>query len=197
MTQLIATLLSVLFTCLAAVLPGRVWLPQLEESDTTFETGAYTFLFDPGAGTFSLAKHGVTVFRDAVCEYARDGKTISSADYSDFNITAVENGTDRTVAVEMRGDGLWDLKQTFTFFAGKDWFTTRVTLAAPDGVATNEIAPLVVTEKRLQNMKFKWTNVLEVPFDNDGWAQFNVKKPGERTLTLRLARSSRRTTAAG
>ena len=184
--QFLSALLAFLFTVLSAILPGRVYLPKLEETDMLYKTGVYTFCYDDAAGTFSAAKNGVTLFKDAFCEYSRDGAVITSKDYSDYTVSArkTEDGTEFDVL--MRGNGLWDLTQTFRFYADRDWFTTGITLQSPDGAATNCIAPLVVTDKKLQNFKYKWTNVLEVPFDNDGWVQFEVKKLDETAVSYEV-----------
>ena len=167
-------LMAAVLAFLAALLPGRIYLPPLEEGNV-IGTGAYGFAFDAENGAFSVAKDGVTLFADAFCEYGREGKIVTSRDYTDFDVSQTETETGREITVRMRGDGLWDLTQTFGFSADRDWFTVRVTLASPAGAATNYIAPLVITEKKLQNYRFKWTNVLEVPFDNDGWSEFHVR----------------------
>ena len=185
-TQLISALLSVLYTLLAAVSPGRVWLPPLEESAATAAVGSYSFSFNTENGTFSAAKNSVMLFTDAFCEYAREGRTVTSKDYASFEVTKEETAEGTAVTAAMQGDGLWDLTQTFTFAPDRDWFSVRVTLSGPEGAATNYIAPLVVTDKKLQNFKYKWTNVLEVPFDNDGWAQFNVKGLAEPTASYEV-----------
>ena len=185
LTRWINALLSVLFTIFAAMLPGRVYLPPLEEGQTV-ASGRYAIAFDTDQGTFSAAKDGVTLFADAFCEYARDGKTITSKAYASFDIATQEDADGTEITVHMRGEGLWDLTQTFRLFADRDWFATRVTLESADGAETNYIAPLVITEKKLQNFKYKWTNVLEVPFDNDGFVQFNVKDLDDETVSYEV-----------
>ena len=184
--KLLESVTALLLSFLAAVLPGRVYLRPLEQTGDGIRTGAYTFYYHTDAGAFSLSENGVTVFTDAVCTYDRNGKTVSSADYTDFSVRLSPTEEGNEIAVEMRGDGLWDLTQYFTFYANRDWFTTRVSLSSPQGAATNRIAPLVITDKKLQNYKYKWTNVLEVPFDNDGWTEFKVKGLGEPTVSYEV-----------
>ncbi len=185
-TRFFSMVLSMLLTIFAAVLPGRVYLAPLQPEDADAQCGGYSFYFDAGRGTFSAAKDGVTLFTDAFCEYTREGRTVTSKDYTGFEVNAQKTDGDAAVTVRMRGEGLWDLTQTFRFSAGLDWFTTRVTLESPEGAATNYIAPLVITEKKLQNFRYKWTNVLEVPYDNDGFVRFNVKSPGETTVSYEV-----------
>ncbi len=168
------TFMAAVLAFLVGLSSGRVYLPPLEEDDR-IGTGAYDFVYDTDTGTFSVAKDGVTLFADAFCEYARDGKTVSSRDYTSFDLSQTATDGGREIAVRMRGEGLWDLTETFTFAADRDWFTARVTLSSPEGAATNYIAPLVITDKKLQNYKYRWENVLEVPFDNDGWTEFHVR----------------------
>lgn len=184
LTRLISAFLSVLFAIFAAILPGRVYLPPLEGQ--SMSSGRFDFSFDTDGGTFSAAKDGVTLFSDAYCEYVRDGGTVTSKDYSSFDVTALEDAGETEITVKMSGEGLWDLTQIFRFSADHDWFTTRVTLVDPDGAETNYIAPLVITDKKLQNFRYKWTNVLEVPFDNDGFVQFNVKSLDDETVSYEV-----------
>ena len=185
LTRFFATILTFFMTVIAAILPGRVWLPLPEDMDGAVDAGPYSFLYDTGSGTFSAVKDGVTLFRDAYCEYARDGKTVSSREYDDITLSQTQSGDTLELTAVMRGEGLWDLTQTFAFSAQRDWFTTRVTLGAP-GAATNYIAPFVITDRNLQNYKYKWTNVLEVPFDNDGWAEFKPRGLGESTRSFEV-----------
>ena len=186
MTKFFSLLLSFFFAACAALLPGRVWLAPLRESGEVCRCGAYTLVYDTARGTFSAAKNGVTLFTDAFCEYVRDGSAVSSRAYSFFDASQETSDGEASLTVRMRGEGLWDLTQTFTLWADRDWFTTRATVESPEGIATNAVSPLVITEGRLQNMRYRWANVLEVPFDNDGWAQFEVKKTGEETVSYEV-----------
>ena len=157
LTRFFTTILTFFMTVIAAILPGRVWLPLPEDMDGAVDARPYSFLYDTGSGTFSAMKDGVTLFRDAYCEYARDGKTVSSREYDDITLSQTQSGDTLELTAVMRGEGLWELTQTFAFSAQRDWFTTRVTLGAPDA-ATNYIAPFVITDRNLQNYKYKWTN---------------------------------------
>ena len=186
MTRFLSLLLSFFFTVCAALLPGRVYLPPLDESGEVCRCGAFTLVYDTSCGTFSVAKNSVTLFADAFCEYVRDGTAVSSRAYSVFEASQSGSGDARTLTVRMRGEGLWDLTQTFSFAEGRDWFTTRVTLHSPEGVATNAVSPLVIADGKLQNMRYRWSHVLEVPYDNDGWVQFAIKNTGEETASYEV-----------
>ena len=172
-------LLSLFYAACAALIPGQ----PPDETGESCGCGHYTLTFDTARGTFSAAKDGDVLFTDAFCAYDRAGETVCSRDYSDFSVHTQKDGDALTLRVDMRGDGLWDLTQTFTFRADNDWFTTRVTLQSPDGVATNSVSPLVVTDGKLQPLRHGWTRILEVPFDNDGWAEFSVKSLGSDTVS--------------
>ena len=187
MRRFLLILMSLLHTVLAALTPGRVYLPPLEEgAGTVCRCGCYTLVYDTSRGTFSASKGGVTLFTNAYCEYDRDGTAVSSRDYTAFETHTRENNGTLELTVKMHAAALWDLTQTFMFEENRDWFTTRVTLQSPDGVATNAVSPLVITNGRLQNQRYKWDRVLEVPFDNDGWAQFEVKGLGKDTVSYEV-----------
>ena len=187
MKRFLLLLMSVLYTVLAALTPGRIFLPPLDEgAGTVCRCGRYTLIYDTARGTFSAARDGVTLFTDAFCEYDRDGTAVSSRDYTAFEAQTREDSGTLELTVNMRAEALWDLTQTFRFEKDRDWFTTRVTLQSPDGVATNAVSPLVITNGKLQNLEYKWNRVLEVPFDNDGWAQFEVKGLGKDTVSYEV-----------
>lgn len=177
--RLLLLLVSLFYTICGALVPPA----PLDETGAVCRCGGYTLVYDTAHGTFSVAKNGSTLFQDAFCAYDRDGASVSSRDYTSFSAETRESGNEVTLSMRMQGEGLWDLTQTFTFSSDRDWFTTRVTLQSPQGVATNAVSPLIVTDGKLQPLRHLWTNVLEVPFDNDGWAAFSVKGLGKDTVS--------------
>lgn len=185
MTQAGCTFLAALYTVLALFLPGRVYLKPVARDGAVCSSGAYTLVYDTSRGTFSAEKDGVTLFADAFCEYDRDGKIVSSRDYTSFSAETRSDDGGQILTIRMEGEGLWALTQTFALRDDAAWFTTRVTLSGGDA-ATNMISPLVVTDRKLQNFLYKWTRVLEVPFDNDGWAEFHAKAIDRDTVSYEV-----------
>ena len=180
----ISFLTAVLFSLLATLFPGRVALPALQDA---VAVGAYSLAYNTDAGTFSVAKNGVTLFTDAYCSYDRDGQEITSKAYRHISVQKQETPDGAVVTVRMQQDGLWDLSQRFTFCRAADFFTTQVTLESPDAsVATNRIAPLVIRDGKLQNSTYRWNQLLEVPFDNDGWVEFQVKSRGQSSVSYEV-----------
>ena len=104
---------------------------------------------------------------------------MSSLDYSASSIqkeaVSDERGTGTKLTATLTGENLPVLKQIFTFYDNVKYFFVSAEISAQNGeTATNYIAPLVVKDKKLQNGNPKWTNFLEVPFDNDSWAKFET-----------------------
>lgn len=171
---LIGVIAGVFYTAYTS--PKNVELEAVNSKEAV-TAGKYKLLIDSQKGTFSVAKDKTTIFENAVSVYTVDDKTIKSSDYSNFEIN--EEGIDggKKITVTMTADGLDNLVQTFYLYDEKEYFTTQVSIQSTDGeVQTNYIAPLLIENGGLQNFDYKWHYSLEVPFDNDGWAQFNVKK---------------------
>lgn len=173
----LAALLVLAGACLLIyIVPRNVELEPLN-SEVTVVSGKYSLYFDCEKGCFSAAKGDITIFENAVSAYKAEEKTIKSSDYTDFNMVSENVDGGKKIVVTMLSPNLADLVQTFYLYDEKEYFTTQVSIQSNGSeVQTNYIAPLLIENGALQNSAYKWSNSLEVPFDNDGWAQFNVKK---------------------
>lgn len=160
-------------------LPINVELDELNKEEAIV-AGKYTFLFDTENGSFSVAKNDITIFEDAVSAYKAEDEIIKTSAYSKFDIGEEEIDGGKKITVSMFADSLNDLVQTFCFYDEKDYFTTQLSIQSDSGVQTNYIAPLLIENNKLQNSTYKWENALEVPSDNDQWAEFKVKKLYEK-----------------
>lgn len=174
---LFAVLLVLAVMCfLIYTVPRNVELKSLSQEDIVM-TGKYSLHFDCEKGCFSVAKGDITIFENAVSAYKAGEKTVKSSDYTDFNMVCEDIEGGKKITVKMTSSELADMVQTFWLYDEKDYFTAQVSIQSVNSeVQTNYIAPLLIENGGLQNSAFKWSNSLEVPFDNDGWAQFNVKK---------------------
>lgn len=161
---------------LVYTMPRNVELDQIS-SEGTVVTGKYTFLFDKENGCFSVAKNGTTIFENAVSAYKADDKIVKSSDYSSFEIEEEAINGGKRISVNMLSEELNHAVQIFNFYDEKDYFTTEVSIRNTEKeFETNYIAPLIIENGKLQNSTYKWENALEVPSDNDQWAEFKVKK---------------------
>ncbi len=159
------------------VVPSKVELRKLEKENIVSSTELFDFEYTNGK--FSVSFNGVTMFADAVSEYKLGDRTISSVDYNNFTVETQSisdtRGVGEKVTATATADNLPVMKQHFTFYNNQKYFLVRTELAALEGeVASNYIAPIVVRNSKVQNGNPKWTNFLEVPFDNDGWATFET-----------------------
>lgn len=162
----------------------NIALPELKEEQNMYSAGNYTLYFNTDNGTFSIAKSGTTIFKDAFSKYIRNGAEITSKEYTKFDIQSVNTEDGYEVKVFMQQDNLWDMQQSFEFTNGSDYFLTSVTLYSDNQpVETNYIAPLVITDANLQNSTYRWEKSLEVPFDNDGWVRFKVKNIWQESMS--------------
>ena len=167
-------------------IPRNVKLSDLE-GDSIYNSKNYSMVYNTDNGSFSVSKNGVTIFKDAVSQYTRNGEEISSAQYSHFDIQGADTSNGYEIKVFMMQNGFWDMEQNFIFYNDRDYFLTQVTLYA-DGeeVSTNHIAPVVISSSNLQNSDYKWKKSLEVPFDNDGWVKFNVKQLWQKSMSYEV-----------
>lgn len=188
LSKILAFIFSII-TALGVIpkgIPASVSLPKIESDDVIVSTSCYDFSYDKGR--FSLMLDGETMFLDAVSEYKLEDKTISSINYQDFSLEtkAVTDvrGSGTTVIATLTGAELPTMKQHFTFYEDTKYFLVSTELIAKDGeVASNYIAPIIVRNGRIQNRNPRYTNFLEVPFDNDGWATFEIKNLMEDGLS--------------
>lgn len=137
--------------------------------------GKFELNFNKEHGSFSVSKNGEALLVNAVCEYKFGEDIISSADYDNYEIKTHKND----VSVTMTKNGLPQLVQKFTFEADKEYFLTKAEISSDGGVSTNYIAPIVVRNGGVINANDKWSNFLEVPFDNDAWIKFTTKTLSE------------------
>lgn len=187
----ITKILALLFSALTALgimpktMPKTVTLDSIS-APATVSTDSFDFVYSEG--NFSLSLEDTTMFLDAVSEYKLDGKTVSSVQYDSFTIEreAVSDarGEGTRLTATLTDEALPTMKQTFTFYEGEKYFLTDTVLVAKEGeVSTNYIAPVVVRDGKIQNGNPRYTNFLEVPFDNDGWVTFETKNLMEDGLS--------------
>lgn len=188
----ITKILALLFTALTAIgivpknIPATVTLRELDKQEIVATVGDYDFSCE--IGRFSVAYKGTTMFLDAVSEYKLGDKIISSTDYQDFWVhqrpVSDERGSGMEIQVEMISPELPIMRQIFTFYWDARYFLVNIRLGGEDGeVSTNYIAPIVVRGGNIQNGNPRYTNFLEVPFDNDNWATFETKTLMESGLS--------------
>lgn len=187
LSKILALLFS-LITMLGIIpkgIPVGVTLPKISEEDIVLSADNYDFSYDKGK--FSLAFKGNTMFTDAVSEAKIDGKTVSSSDYTAFDVQKEQISDIRGEGVKITAT-LTDtykptMKQHFTFYEGTKYFLVSTELIATEGeVASNYIAPIVVRQGKIQNGNPRYTNFLETPFDNDGWVEFETSSIMESAL---------------
>ena len=158
--------------------PATVKLEEIDPENAVVSVGDFTLGYSNGS--FSLAFSDVTVFSDATSEFIAEDRLISSAKYDSFSIETNDvsdaRGNGKAVTVTLTDETLPTLKQHFTFYDGERYMLTQLEIIGRNGeAASNYIAPVVVKDKKLQNGNPRWTNFLEVPFDNDNWATFETK----------------------
>lgn len=187
----ISKFLAVVFSVLTALgimpknLPMPVILDNISAEEAVMSTEKYSLYYDKGS--FSLAMGGSTMLADAVSEYKLGENTASSVDYDSFSAfseeVSDERGEGTRFTVTLKSEDLPEMKQNFIFYENKDYFLMNVELTSSEGeTATNYIAPIVVRDGRIQNTNPKFTNFLEVPFDNDGWVDFTTPSVMENGL---------------
>lgn len=151
-----------------------------------FSNERFGFLYEEGK--FSVALDGVTMFADAFAEYKLGDRNVSSTDYSEYSLTnenvVDERGNGIKITASLKSNGLPTMEQHFTFYENTNYFLISARLVSEQGeVASNYIAPLIVRNGNIQNGNPKWTNFLEVPFDNDAWAIYETRNLCESGLS--------------
>lgn len=186
-SKILAFLFSVI-TALGVIpntVPRLVVLPDISSEEIKAKTELYDFSYNEGR--FSLAFRGNTMLADAAGEYSIDGKIVSSADYDRFDVVSEDITDARGEAVKITAtltdSTLPEMKQNFIFYKNESYFLMNIELSAEQGeVASNYIAPMVVRDGKFQNASPRFTNFLEVPFDNDGWVTFETSTIMESAL---------------
>lgn len=181
--KIISFFLSAFFTLSTALgivpitIPAKVNLEQISQEESIYNGENFTFSYEKGE--FSVAKNGVTMFADASTEYKIGEVTVSSLDYTDYAVSFEDVNDNRGIGTKitalLKGEALPELKQYFTFYENTDYFLVSAEISSDQGVASNYIAPVVVKNGKVQNGSPKWTHFLEVPFDNDAWAEFTTR----------------------
>lgn len=151
--------------------PKNVELTVDEAQNEQYAFGDFSLAINKQSGTFSVKQNGKVFLADAVSEYKLDNKIVSSADYTDFRVQT----SGEALSLQMKRNGLPTVVQTFTFPSGKPYFLTELTLSSAEKIRTDYIAPLVLENGGIANSGEKWSCFLEVPYDNDGWVQFETK----------------------
>ena len=187
----LSKILAILFTALTflGIMPSSV--PKtvtLESISTPVTASTEHFDFSYADGKFSLALDGKTIFLDAVSEYKLENKTVSSASYDSAALECESvsdiRGEGTVVTATLTDSTLPTMKQIFTFYDSERYFFVSAELIAKEGeIASNYIAPIVVRHGKIQNGNPRYTNFLEVPFDNDGWVTFETSNLMESALS--------------
>ena len=187
----LSKILAILFTALTflGIMPSSV--PKtvtLESISTPVTASTERFDFSYADGKFSLALDGKTIFLDAVSEYKLENKTVSSASYDSAALECETvsdiRGEGTVVTATLTDSTLPTMKQIFTFYDSERYFLVSAELIAKEGeIASNYIAPIVVRHGKIQNGNPRYTNFLEVPFDNDGWVTFETSNLMESALS--------------
>ena len=188
LSKILAFLFSII-TALGVIpdgIPAAVTLSDISEDRIILSTECYDFSYS--GGRFALAFKGSTMFSDAVSEYKLGDKTVSSTQYDavtlEKNAISDARGNGTIITATLTDKEYPTMKQHFTFYNGTEYFLTSVELIASEGeVASNYIAPIVIRNGKIQNANPRFTNFLEVPFDNDGWAEFEVSSVMESALS--------------
>ena len=179
LTKAVCIMLSLFYTISTPVnltYPKRVELHKLEETVYSDDN----FALSVKDGKFSVSYDGVTMFEDAVSKAKIENKTISSADYDSYDVSSQKitdnRGSGTLVKAECKKPGLPTMEISFCFYDKEEYFLISEKLISTDEneVSTNYIAPVCINDSKVQNGKPKWTNFLEVPFDNDSWAEFET-----------------------
>lgn len=190
--NIITKILALLFSIITALgvipkaIPTQVTLDKIKEEDIMITTEYFDFKYDEGK--FSLSLDKATMFADATSEYKLDSRTVSSIDYDNFSIETEQvndtRGNGTKVVATLTADKLPTMKQYFTFYDSTKYFLVSTELIAKENeVASNYIAPMVIKDGNIQNSSPRWTNFLEVPFDNDNWASFETSSLMESGLS--------------
>lgn len=185
--------LALLFSVITTIgifphsIPTDVVLPEINTDEIIISTECFDFAY--GNGKFSLALNGVTMFANAESEYKLGEEKISSTDYANYSLKteAVSDirGSGTKLSATLTSDNLPTMKQLFTFYDSEKYFlvSTELVTNDDDDVASNYIAPMVIKNRKIQNGNPKWTNFLEVPFDNDNWVTFETASLMESGLS--------------
>jgi len=188
----LSRILAIIFSIITALgiipnsVPKLVVLEDIKAEEIVASTESYAFSYKDGR--FSVAFRGNTLLADAVSEYKLADKTVSSDDYDTFAMTSERitdgRGEGTRLTVTLTDDTLPAMKQFFTLYENTEYFLVNTELSASEGeVATNYIAPIVVRDGKIQNASPRFTNFLEVPFDNDNWATFETSTIMESALS--------------
>lgn len=189
--RFLSLILSFVFTLMTSIgifppaIPAKVTLEEIECEDIVFSNSLFNFSYKNGK--FSVVFDGVTMIADATAEYKLGDRTVSSTEYSECLLSndsiIDERGKGVKLTATLKGEGLPLMKQNFTFYDNTNYFLISTRLVSEEEIASNYIAPLVVKNGNVQNGNPRWTNFLEVPFDNDAWATYETRNLCESGLS--------------
>ncbi|MBO7320023.1 MAG: hypothetical protein J6V06_08420, partial [Clostridia bacterium] len=187
LSKILALLFS-LITMLGVMpksIPSVVTLPEMKEEEIILNIGDYSFSYDKGS--FALAYEETTMFSSAVSEAKIGGSVISSAAYADVALMQEKisdiRGEGVIITATLTDSNKPTMKQHFTFYETTSYFLVSTEFVSDEGeVASNYIAPIVIRNGNIQNGNPRYTNFLKVPFDNDGWAEFETASVMEDAL---------------
>lgn len=150
-----------------------------EPAKGVMDLGTYGIDFDDKSGLFFVSKDDVLYLQNAHSEYKLNDSIVRSTDYESFEIT--RNGNE--IAVLMQSSGLPDVMQTFAVSEDGNYIQTRLSIISDTQISTNYIAPVVTGKKSIQTARQEISAILEIPFDNDGWKEFETNKLYKDTVS--------------
>lgn len=155
----------------------KVELEKPEQS--MMKLGVYGIDFNKETGQFSVSKDNVLYFQNAHSAFNWNDSTVSSTDYDSYEISQ----SDHEITVLMKSNDLPEAVQTFALSGDGNYIKTRLLIRSDAGISTNYIAPLITGKKSIQTAEKDLSAVLEIPFDNDGWKEFETKRFYEDTVS--------------
>lgn len=170
-----------IFTPESASFPSRIYDNR---DDERIDSGSNTLILDLHNGIYSYLTDGTAVISDAHAEAVIDGVVVASHDFTEHQMA--QDGTAVTFIHRGHPDFGGTMIQTFRLSPDSPCLLTEVTVSHPDGVATNNISPVVVYEGGLaiDNGVF-----VQIPFDNDMWVEpafYGVRKLGPATYSYEV-----------
>ncbi len=155
-------------------IPKNIELEKLNYEEK-ITVGNFDFYYD--ADGFSVAYKGTTMLEEASACYTVDGITVYSDDYDNYDISQLDvsdvRGNGKKITVRLTDEEYHTLIQYFVFYSDTDYFLTSAEIESTDGIiSTNYIAPVVITDGKIQNGSPEWNYFLQVPFSNDDYSEY-------------------------
>lgn len=161
----------------AIILTGR-----FESAAKEFKSGDWMLNVGEN-GKVSIFKKGAPVIINSVAEFSVAGDTISLADCGKLQIREKEThhpfGKGKQISLTGKFKEI-DVTQYFNLYPDKDFVTTDFTISSKNGVESNYMAPVNITENFALFDK-TGNHVVFVPYDNDAWVRYSISSFGEKS----------------